>query len=271
MSVPSTRKTLIDYCLRRLGSPVIDINIEGQEYDPDGTENTTNDYTNNESASQIQDRIDDALQYYQEYHYDAIKKVFLKYQITQTDIDNQYITVSSMASDTITGITKIFPISDSSSGTVNMFDLNYQLRLNDLFDLMDVELLHYTMVNQHLSTIDHLLSGTHHFEFDRHDNKLYIYMDWENDVTVDEYICVECYAIIAPNASVYNDRWLKQYSTALLKKQWGENLIKYDGVTLPGGVTYNASGILSAATDEITTLETEMQTRYEEMPQFLVG
>ena len=271
MAGPDTRVKLIDYCLRRLGNPVIDINVEGQTTNPDGSSNSTNDYVSNENASQILDRIDDALQYYQEYHFDAIKRVFLKYQITQTDIDNKYITVSGMSSDTITGIVKIFPISSSSSGTVNMFDLNYQLRLNDLFDLMDVELLHYTMVNQHLSTIDHLINGTHPFDFDRHDNKLYIYMDWDNDVKVDEYICIESYAIIGPNASVYNDRWLKQYATALLKKQWGENLIKYDGITLPGGVTYNASGILSGATEELATLESEMQMRYEEMPQFLVG
>ena len=271
MAGPDTRVKLIDYCLRRLGNPVIDINIEGQTTNPDGNSNSTNDYASNENASQIQDRIDDALQYYQEYHFDAIKRVFLKYQITQTDIDNKYITVSGMSSDTITGIVKIFPISSSSSGTVNMFDLNYQLRLNELFDLMDVELLHYTMVNQHLSTIDHLINGTHPFDFDRHDNKLYIHMDWVTDVNVDEYICVECYAIIGPNAAVYNDRWLKQYATALLKKQWGENLIKYDGITLPGGVSYNASGILSSANEDLTSLESEMQMRYEEMPQFLVG
>ena len=271
MAGPDTRIKLIDYCLRRLGSPVIDINIEGQTTNPDGTSNVTNNYASDTNDSQIQDRIDDALQYYQEYHYDAIKKVFLKYQITQDDIDNKYITVSDLSSDTITGIIKIFPISSTSAGTVNMFDLNYQLRLHDLFDLMDVEMLHYTMVMQHLATVDHLITGTHPFDYDRHDNKLLIHMNWDTDVQVGEYICIESYAIIGPNASVYNDRWLKQYSTALLKKQWGENIMKYDGVTLPGGVTYNASGILSTATDEITSLESEMQMRYEEMPQFLVG
>ena len=246
MAVPNSRATLIGYCKRRLGDGLIDINI---------------------TTDQESDVMDDALSYYQDYHYDAIHRTFLKHQVTADDKTNAYISIGT----SITGVINVYPI--DSSSTVNMFDLRYQLRLNDLFDFSSTQMMHYAMVSSHLSTIDNLLVGMHPFDFSRHEDKLYIYMDWTNDVDLNEYLLIECYSILDPDTytSVYNDRWLKRYATALMKQQWGTNLSKYEGLQLPGGVTYSGATLMQEATTEIETLETQMQMNYEEMPQFLIG
>ena len=267
----NTRVKLIEYCLRRLGSPVIDINIDGLATNPDGTANSTNSYAtyaSDDNDSQIQDRVDDALQFYQDYHYDAIQKTYVKHQLTADDITNKYIPIT----DAYTGVINVFPFEDRNSSS-SMFNLRYQLRLNELYDFTDVSVLHYMMTQTHLDMLQSIFTGNKPFDFNRHVDRLYIYMDWTNDVTVGEYLIIEAYKIIDPETytDVYDDIWLKKYATSLLKRQWGENLMKYDGLTLPGGITYNGSGIYDSAITEITELETEMQTRYEEMPQFLVG
>ena len=246
MAVPNSRATLISYCKRRLGSGMIDINI---------------------TTDQEGDVVDDALQYYQDYHYDSIVRSFLKHQVTTTDKTNKYISIGT----SVTGVINVYPI--SSGSTINMFDLRYQMRLNDLHDFSDVQMQHYSMVSQNLEMIDHLLVGKHPFDFSRHQDRLHIHMDWTNDVETDEYLLVEAYEILDPNTyvSVYNDRFLKRYATALMKRQWGQNLSKFEGLQLPGGVTYSGATLMQEATTEIETLETQMQMNYEEMPQFLIG
>ena len=246
MAVPTSRATLITYCKRQLGDGVIALNV---------------------STDQESDAIDNALQYYQDYHYDSIQKTYVSHQVTASDITNKYISIN----DSITGVINIFPVSASS--TTNMFNLRYQIRLHELFDLMQVSMTNYFLTESQLATIDNVLVGSHPFDFNRHMDRLFIRMDWANDINADEYLIIECYKIIDPDTytQVYNDRWLKRYATALLKKQWGQNLIKYDGMTLPGGLTYNGSTILDAATTELETLETEMSTAYELPLDFLTG
>ena len=246
MAVPTSRATLITYCKRQLGDGVIDINI---------------------STNQESDIVDDALQYYQDYHYDATERTFITLQVSAADILNKYLSIS----DSIIGISNVYPISASS--TTNLFSIRYQLRLQDLFDLANVEMLHYVMVQKNLALIDDLLVGRHPYEYQRHMDRLYIYMDWTTDIDADEYVLIECHRLIDPetHTQVYNDRWLKQYTTSLMKRQWGQNLMKYDGMTLPGGLTYNGTAIYDQANTEISELQTEMQLSYEEFPMFLTG
>lgn len=239
MASVTTREQLKDYCLRRLGAPVIEINIDDD---------------------QIEDRIDDAFQFYRDYHYDAVEMVYLKHQITTQDIANLYVPIP----DSVVGVSRILPFSDRSDG-MNIFSIRYQILINDLYSLMSTNLIYYYQVKQELELINQVLVGTKPVRFNRHMNRLYIDMDWAGDVNVGDYIIVECYRILDPDTyrDVYNDRFLKQYTTALFKRQWGENLKKFSGVQLPGGVTLNADKIYEDALDEINKIEAEMQSRFE--------
>jgi hypothetical protein len=239
MATVTTREQLKDYCLRRLGAPVIEINIDDD---------------------QIEDRIDDAFQFYRDYHYDAVEMVYLKHQITAQDIANLYVPIP----DSVVGVSRILPFSDRSDG-MNIFSIRYQILINDLYSLMSTNLIYYYQVKQELELINQVLVGTKPVRFNRHMNRLYIDMDWAGDVNVGDYIIVECYRILDPDTyrDVYNDRFLKQYTTALFKRQWGENLKKFSGVQLPGGVTLNADKIYEDALDEINKIEAEMQSRFE--------
>jgi hypothetical protein len=239
MATVTTREQLKDYCLRRLGAPVIEINIDDE---------------------QIEDRIDDAFEFYRDYHYDAVEMVYLKHQITVQDIANLYVPIP----DAVVGVSRILPFSDRSDG-MNIFSIRYQILINDLYSLMSTNLIYYYQVKQELELINQVLVGTKPVRFNRHMNRLYIDMDWAGDVNVGDYIIVECYRILDPDTyrDVYNDRFLKQYTTALFKRQWGENLKKFAGVQLPGGVTINADKIYEDALDEINKIETEMQSRFE--------
>jgi hypothetical protein len=239
MATVTTREQLKDYCLRRLGAPVIEINIDDE---------------------QIEDRIDDAFQFYRDYHYDAVEMVYLKHQITTQDIANLYVPIP----DSVVGVSRILPFSDRSDG-MNIFSIRYQILINDLYSLMSTNLIYYYQVKQELELINQVLVGTKPVRFNRHMNRLYIDMDWAGDVNVGDYIIVECYRILDPDTyrDVYNDRFLKQYTTALFKRQWGENLKKFSGVQLPGGVTLNADKIYEDALDEINKIEAEMQSRFE--------
>ena len=249
MANPTTRQELIDYCLRRLGSPVIEINVDDD---------------------QLEDRIDDALQFYQEYHTDATMRIYLKHQVTQDDIDNKYITLN----DNILYVKRVFPVQDTSSSST-LFDVKYQLHLNDIYDLSYIgDLVHYEMVNQYVSLLDLKLNGQSNFSrFNRHMNQLHIDMNWEDEVEVDDYIIVECMRIVDPSTytDVYNDMFLKQYSTALIKQQWGANLIKFEGMQLPGGVTLNGRQLFDDATTEIQTIREQMQLNYELPVDFYMG
>ena len=239
MALIITREQLKDYCLRRLGAPVIEINLDDD---------------------QIEDRIDDAFQFYREYHYDAVEMVYLKHEITSTDIANQYIPVP----DSVVGVSRMLPFTNRSDGT-NIFSIRYQLLINDLYSLMSTNLIYYAQVKTELELINQLLTGIKPVRFNRHMNRLYMDMDWTGDVDVGTFIIVECYRILDPETyrDVYNDMFLKRYATALLKRQWGENLKKFSGMQLPGGVTINADVIYQDALAEIDKIESEMQSRFE--------
>jgi hypothetical protein len=247
MASVTTREQLKDYCLRRLGAPVIEINVDDD---------------------QIEDRIDDAFQFYREYHFDAVEKVYLKHQMTAQDITNQYITVP----DLVVGVERILPFTNRSDGT-NIFSIRYQILLNDLYSLMSTNLIYYYQVKQELELINQVLVGVKPIRFNRHMNRLYVDMSWPEDADVGTWIIIECWRILDPDTyrDVYNDMFLKRYCTALFKRQWGENLKKFQGVQLPGGVTINADQIYQDAITEITQIESEMQSRFELPVDFFTG
>jgi hypothetical protein len=249
MAKPNSRSTLIDYCMRSLGAPVVEINVD---------------------EDQVEDRIDEALQFYQHYHADAIEKVFLKHQITSDDITNGYISIP----DLVTDVVRIFPLRDSISGD-SMFDAQYQMHLNDVYSMGYMgSLVEYSMAKQWLALLDILVdSNDKHISFDRHKNSLRIDMDWSKEVSVDDYIIVECYRILDPETytDVYNDYFLKRYATALIKQQWGVNLSKFEGMVMPGGVTFNGRQILEDAKEEIDKLNEEVRLNWEQPVDFYTG
>ena len=247
MGIPASREQLKDWCLRQLGFPVIEINVDDD---------------------QVEDRIDEALQYFQQFHYDGVERWYLKHQITAQDKANGYLPIS----DTIIGITRIFPIG-SSNASVNMFDLRYQLRLHELYDFTSTSYVNYALTMQHIRTLDLLFSGETPVRFNRHTNKLYIDMNWQDGVDVGEYMVMEGYIIVDPDTytKVYNDRMLKKLATAYIKRQWGNNTKKFAGMQLPGGITLNGQQIFNEADQEAKDIEEQIRNTYEEPPQFLVG
>lgn len=246
-----TRDQLIDYCKRRLGDPVIEINVDYQ---------------------QLEDRVDEALQYYQEYHSDATVRTFLKHQITAEDVTNEYISLDS----SIVFVTKLFPLSSNFNSGRNFFDIKYQMMLNDMADLIHFagDLAYYEQMQQYLSLLDMKLNGHPQVQFSRRQNRLYIFGDFaDNDIKEDDYIIAEIYQIINPetHTSVYDDMWLKEYTTSLIKQQWGMNLIKFEGMQLPGGVTLNGRQIYDDATQEIDRLRETIRLEHEMPVDFFVG
>ena len=238
MAAPNSKATLKEYCLRRLGKPVIEINIDDDQMD---------------------DRIDEAFLYYQDYHFDGVEKTWLKHQVTADDKTNEYITVTD--SNTI-GIINIFDIGDATS-TNNLFNVRYQIALNDLYDLSRYDLVPYFMNFMNIRFIEEMLVGKQPLRYNRHQNRLSIDMDW-GKVTVGDYIIAEVYKKLDPDTytDVYNDRWLQRYTTALFKVQWGSNLTKFVGMQLPGGVQFNGEQILQQGLDEKQRLEEEMISSY---------
>ena len=251
MAGPSSRETLIEYCLRRLGDPVIEINV-----DPD----------------QLEDRVDEALQYYQEFHSDATVKTYLKHQVTASDVSNEYISVS----DDVIFVKKLFPISSSFNNSMNFFDIKYQMMLNDIADLQNFagDLSYYDQMQQYLSLLDMKLNGTPQVNFSRRQGRLYIHGDFQDkDIQADDYIVAEVLQIVDPqtHTSVYDDMWLKAYTTALIKRQWGANLIKFEGMQLPGGVQLNGRQIFEDALNDIERLEERIRLEQELPVDFFVG
>jgi hypothetical protein len=242
----TSRQGLIDYCLRSLGEPVVEINIDDQ---------------------QVEDRIDEAIEYFRQYHYDGIEKVYLKHQITQQDVTNQYIPVS----DLIYGVSRVFPVASGTSTSKSIFDLQYQLRLNDLYDLTSTSIIYFSQVMSHLSLLDQILNGHPIYRFNRLTNKLYIEASWTEEMMVGNYILVECYRALDPEVvtRMYNDSWLKHYATALIKKQWAVNIKKFSGLQLPGGVTLDGDGLYQEATSEIKELEESMLNKAAPLEFFL--
>src|SRR5210317_220371 len=272
MAEPATRETLKQYALRALGKPVIEINVDDD---------------------QLEDRIDEAVQFFQQYHYDGIKRTYLKYKLTAAD-KTRLATINGSnetATDGVTGETttwyedknylvmpssiisviNIFPFSDK--GNLNLFDVRYQLRLNDLYDFSSTSVINYDIVLRHLDFLDHILVGEKPLRFNQHDNRLYIDMDWTNDLQTDEYLVIDAYRKLDPSAytDVWNDIYLKRYTTALFKKQWGANLSKFNGVTMIGGVSLNGQQIYSEALADIEKLEQEIRSSFELNPAMMIG
>jgi hypothetical protein len=304
MSTISTRQQFIDYCLRRLGHPVIQINVDDD---------------------QVNDRIDDALAFFNDYHYDGCEKLYMKHQITQQDIDRGWI----YCPDAVIFVIKVMSF-DNSNSSINMFDLRYQLRLHDLYDFTSVSYVSYQITMQHITTLNMLFSGYPQHRFNRVQNKVFLDIDWSRDVKVGEYVVIECYRKMDPDnfviqgkanisstsntvigsgtvfsrdlvigdevlfgeepkriisigsdtslnvdsqftstqtgvtvtktglSDVWENRFLKKYATALIKRQWGENLKKFGGIQMPGGVTLNGKEIFDEAVEEISKMEEDL-------------
>jgi hypothetical protein len=275
MSKPASRQQLIDYCLRRLGAPVLEVNVDDD---------------------QIDDLVDDALQYFNERHFDGVERMYLKYEISQNDIDrgkaqipngpgivtttgtalgNTYNWYESsnyiQVPDSVIGVEKIFKF-DTSSISGGMFSIKYQLFLNDLYYFNSVELLQYAMVKSYLEDIDFLLTTDKQVRFNKRQNRLYLDVDWGQQ-KAGNYLILDCYRILDPNefTKVYNDSFIKQYLTALIKRQWGQNLIKFRGVKLPGGIELNGREFYEDAQRELDDLKQRMSLEYELPPYDFIG
>ena len=257
MATITSRDQFTDYCLRRLGFPVIEINVD---------------------SDQVSDRIDDALQYWQDYHFDGLQKVYYVKHVDQTDVDNKYLDFSNTLDSAnnslqITGVTRIFPLYDSQA-TITMFDLRYQLRLNELYDFTSASYINYTMTLQHLRMLEQLFTGEVPIRYQRHMERLYIDWAWgQSEAPVGTVVVAECYATIDPDVytAAWNDRWLKEYATALIKRSWGNNLKKFNGIQLPGGVTLNGDKIYQEADNEINALHAEIGDKYGAPLEFMMN
>jgi len=254
MAALKSREEFTDYCLRRLGAPVIEINV-----DPD----------------QVDDRIDDAIQYWQDCHNEGTQKFYWIHKITQNDINNMWLD-ALQATDSdgdgveIIGVTRIFPLTDSQA-SVSMFDLRYQLRLNELYDFTSASYINYTMTMQHLRSLEQMFSGEQQIRWNRAMQRLYIDWGWNDySVIVGQVVIMECYGNVDPTKypNVWNDRFLKGYSTALIKRQWGTNMKKHKNIQLPGGVTLSGQEIFDEATVEIDQLHHEMETNFGGILEF---
>jgi hypothetical protein len=237
-SKPASREEFKQFCLRRLGAPLLEINIADE---------------------QLEDCIEIAFSYYYDYHYDATEKIYLAHQVTDEDKVNKYIQIP----DEIIGVTSILDVGDSYS-TNNLFNLRYQISLNDLYSFNTGPFAPYYMAFQNVALAEELFVGKQSLRFNRHINKLYIDMSWDTKVKTGEYIIIEGYKKIDADiyTDMYNDRWLQRYCTAQIKKQWGENLKKFEGISMPGGITFNGQKIWDEALDELNQLETEMISSY---------
>ena len=285
MAKPSTRQGLIDYCLRRLGAPVLEINVDDD---------------------QIDDLVDDALQYFQERHFDGVERMYLKYRFTQADLDRGrasnesgttntagIVTTSATSTsisgygtttsnyyetsnfiqvpDSVIGIEKIFKF-DTSSISGGMFSIKYQLFLNDLYYFNSVELLQYAMTKTYLEDIDFLLTPDKQIRYNKRQDRLYLDIDWQS-MSENDYIIIDCHRILDPAtySGVYNDSFLKRYLTALIKRQWGQNLIKFNGVKLPGGIELNGRQLYDDAERELAEIQSRMSMDYELPPLDFIG
>jgi len=282
MAKPASRTQLVDYCLRKLGAPVLEINLDDD---------------------QIDDLVDDAIQLFNERHFDGVERMFLKYKITQDDIDRGtgkntdgvgIVTTTATATavpgigttitsnwyetsnflqvpDSVVGVEKIFKF-DTSSISGGMFSIKYQLFLNDLYYFNSVELLQYAMTKSYLEDIDHLLTTDKQIRFNKRQDRLYLDIDWGAE-SVGNWMILDCYRALDPTSftQVYNDPFLKLYLTALMKRQWGQNLIKFRGVKLPGGIELNGREIFDDAEREIEGLRSRMSSEYELPPYDFIG
>ncbi len=279
MAQPGSRSELIDYCKRQLGAPVLEVNVADE---------------------QVNDCVDDAIQLFHERHYDGVMRMYLRYKMTQEDIDRgkaPHNTSAGIVTTTgtstvglsttfdftensnyvqlptsIIGVNKIFRYDGSQTMSGNMFSVKYQLFLNDLYAFNSFELLTYSMVKSKMEDIDFLLSPLKNIRFNLRQQRLYIDTDWQ-EMTVNDYLIIDCYRILDPNdfTRVYNDRFIKLYLTALIKKVWGQNMSKFSGVKLPGGVELNGRQTYEDAVLELQRIREEMRTHWEEPPLDMIG
>ena len=279
MAQPGSRSELIDYCKRQLGAPVLEVNVADE---------------------QVNDCVDDAIQLFHERHYDGVMRMYLRYKMTQEDIDRGKAPNNTSAGIvTTTGtstvglsttfdftensnyvqlptsifvVNKIFRYDGSQTMSGNMFSVKYQLFLNDLYAFNSFELLTYSMVKSKMEDIDFLLSPLKNIRFNVRQQRLYIDTDWQ-EMTVNDYLIIDCYRILDPNdfTRVYNDRFIKLYLTALIKKVWGQNMSKFSGVKLPGGVELNGRQTYEDAVLELQRIREEMRTHWEEPPLDMIG
>ena len=279
MAQPSSRGELIDYCKRQLGAPVLEINVADE---------------------QIEDIVDDAVQFFQERHFDGVYQSYRKYQITQADIDRGQGKTSGVGLSTTTvdativgtavtftyeensnylevppevlGVTKIFHFDGSNTITNNMFSVKYQLFLNDIYYWGSTELLSYAMVKTYLEDINFLLTTEKQIRFNKRQDRLYLDIDW-GMVTVGDFLVIDCFRLMNPSEypRVYNDSFLKPYATALIKRQWGQNLLKFQGVKLPGGVELNGREIYEDAEKDLEKIRENMSNTYELPPLDMIG
>ena len=277
MAKPTTKQELIDHWLRKLGAPVLEINV---------------------SDEQLDDIVDDAVQYFNERHFDGVERMYLKYKITQEDIDrgqadpltsNTTGIVSTTATsggfsntwyensnfincpDSVIGVEKVFKF-DTSSISGGMFSIKYQLFLNDLYFFNSVELLQYSMTKRYLEDIDFLLTTDKQIRFNKRQDRLYLDIDWKSQA-VNQFIVLDCYRALDPEnfSQIYNDSFLKRYCTAMIKKQCGQNLIKFRGVKLPGGIEFNGREIYQDGVEEVNAIREQMSSTYELPPLDMIG
>ena len=277
MAQPSTRGELIDYCKRQLGAPVLEINVADE---------------------QIEDIVDDAVQFFQERHFDGVYQSYRKYKITQADIDRGKATggagITTTTVDTtvgvttqfsytensnylpvppeVIGVTKIFHFDGSNTITNNMFSVKYQLFLNDIYYWGTTELLSYAMVKTYLEDINFLLTTEKQIRFNKRQDRLYLDIDW-GSVSVGDYLVIDCFTLLDPSTytRVWNDSFLKPYATALIKRQWGQNMSKFQGVKLPGGIELNGREMYEDAEKELERIRENMSNTYELPPLDMIG
>lgn len=238
MAVPTSRSEFKEYCLRALGKPVIEINVDDD---------------------QVEDRIDESLRYYWDYHFDGTEKIYYKHAITAQDKTNKYITLP----ENIIGAVRVFPIGDPSIRSDDLFNIRYQIALNDLYTLTAYSMIPYYMAMQHLALISEFLVGQQPIRYSRHRDRLYVDTKWDN-YNVGDYLLVEAYEVLDPDTfpEVWSDRWLQNYCTQKIKYQWGANLTKFIGMQLPGGIQFNGEKIMNDAKDEIEKMEKDMILNY---------
>ena len=247
MAVPTSRAEFKEYCLRKLGKPVIEINVDDD---------------------QVEDRIDESIRYYWDYHFDGSEKTYYKYQITSDDITNRYITLP----ENIIGVVSVFQISDPAITSDDLFNIRYQIALNDLYTLTNVSLVPYYQVMEHIALLQELLVGRQPIRYTRHRDRLHIDANW-TVFTPGQFLIIEAYEIVDPATwtDAWGDRWLQNYTTAKIKYQWGTNLTKFTGMNLPGGVQFNGERILTDAQAEIEKMENEMINSYSLPVSDMIG
>ena len=268
MPAPNSKQSIIDYAFRRLGAPVLEINVDQE---------------------QAEERVDDALQFFSERHFDGVERVYYQYQVTGDDITNKYIDTDTIGpangsgNDGPTGkeilsIVRVFPFGDLN--TVNMFDVRYQMALTDYFGInrglgaqSSMGMARYESTKQYINMIQQIFDPEKAVSFSKVTNRLHLEMDWATDIQAGEFIVIEAFSSLDPNTftEIYNDRLLKEYVTALVKRQWGINLSKFDGVQLPGGVSLRGGQIYQEALAEIAQIEERVYSEYELPTDFQVG